>query len=266
MHRKSYEPAKVAHFDLPLPIFDEDDSPLDEKEDEFASPPQSNEFNPTIYDTSLPTLSNSGRIPRIMPAVYVGLVDNTIENDFNKIITIDCRYSYEYKGGHIKNAINANTTEILYKMLFSKVALTEFRHQKIALIFHCEFSKNRGPELAGYVREMDRTLNANNYPNLYYPEVYIIDGGYSTFYEAFPAYCDGGYTKMRDKFHRRSGDLNKSILKYRESMQQTKRRIRHNNENCDLNENATSPTSKVSGRKARNYISEDSPAVQVLDF
>ena len=34
-----------------------------------------------------------------------------------------------------------------------------------------------------YLRSQDRLLNSDNYPSLYYPEVYILDGGYKAFYE-----------------------------------------------------------------------------------
>jgi len=32
---------------------------------------------------------------------------------------------------------------------------------------------------------------------LFYPEVYLLDGGYRSFYKAHPDRCDGSYVKMR---------------------------------------------------------------------
>jgi hypothetical protein len=32
-------------------------------------------------------------------------------------------------------------------------------------------------------------LNENSYPNLYYPELYLLEGGYKSFYESFKLYC-----------------------------------------------------------------------------
>ena len=48
------------------------------------------------------------------------------------------------------------------------------------LIFHCEFSKNRGPNMSRFLREQDRKVSA--YPSLHYPEIYLLDKGYKQFY------------------------------------------------------------------------------------
>ncbi len=63
-------------------------------------------------------------------------------------------------------------------------------NKKTIMIFHCEFSSERGPGLLRFLRNQDRSLNANSYPNLYYPELYLLEGGYKSFYETFKAYCD----------------------------------------------------------------------------
>ena len=49
------------------------------------------------------------------------------------------------------------------------------------VIFHCEFSSKRGPKMCRYVRKTDRTMNKQNYPKLFYPEIYILHGGYKVF-------------------------------------------------------------------------------------
>lgn len=44
-----------------------------------------------------------------------------------------------------------------------------------------------------YLREKDRTLNALAYPKLFYPEIYVLEGGYSSFfqeYKVLSAYLD----------------------------------------------------------------------------
>uniref|UniRef100_A0AAZ3S3Q8 protein-tyrosine-phosphatase n=1 Tax=Oncorhynchus tshawytscha TaxID=74940 RepID=A0AAZ3S3Q8_ONCTS len=46
---------------------------------------------------------------------------------------------------------------------------------RVLLVFHCEFSSERGPRMCRFVRERDRTMN--EYPNLHYPEIYILKGG-----------------------------------------------------------------------------------------
>lgn len=77
--------------------------------------------------------------------------------EFNSHITtfrvIDCRFEYEYQGGHVPGAINLNTAEMVEQFLLKEVALPppsrsgDGRSEKVVLIFHCEFSAVRGPTL-----------------------------------------------------------------------------------------------------------------------
>ena len=58
--------------------------------------------------------------------------------------------------------------------------------KRCIVIFHCEFSSERGPTLSRFLRNQDRLRNNDSYPNLYYPEIYLLEGGYKAFYEQFP--------------------------------------------------------------------------------
>ena len=84
-------------------------------------------------------------------------------------------------------------------------------------VFHCEFSVNRGPYMAQIFRGFDRELNKEKYPELFYPNIYILDGGYKKFFAEYSDFCDGGYVPMRDEEHKLNGDLVKSTSQYRES-------------------------------------------------
>ncbi|KAM3185485.1 hypothetical protein ACTXT7_006252 [Hymenolepis weldensis] len=65
------------------------------------------------------------------------------------------------------------------------------------LIFHCEFSSQRGPELCRFLRRVDRLINYSRYPFLFYPYVYVMMGGYEAFYRKCPELCEPrGYLKM----------------------------------------------------------------------
>lgn len=48
------------------------------------------------------------------------------------------------------------------------------------LVFHCEFSSERAPRLARFLRNYDRSVNV--YPSLHYPEIYLLKDGYKEFY------------------------------------------------------------------------------------
>ena len=55
--------------------------------------------------------------------------------------------------------------------------------KRVVLIFHCEFSSERGPKLSRFLRSQDRMMNKDCYPYLHYPELYLLDGGYKVYFE-----------------------------------------------------------------------------------
>ena len=54
------------------------------------------------------------------------------------------------------------------------------------IVAHCEFSQKRGPKLLRYLRKRDREINEEHYPNLIYPHIFLLQGGYSNFVKEFP--------------------------------------------------------------------------------
>ncbi|CAH8439584.1 unnamed protein product [Dicrocoelium dendriticum] len=71
------------------------------------------------------------------------------------------------------------------------------------VIFHCEFSSQRAPDLATFLRNIDRISNYHRYPFLYFPEIYIMKGGYSAFYQSYPHLCaPDNYVKMSHRDYR----------------------------------------------------------------
>jgi M-phase inducer phosphatase len=73
-----------------------------------------------------------------------------------RLILFDCSYPYEYEGGHIKGAKNIYTKEHILKEFVdmkqpeqnpaqqNDMSVSKKRN---ILIFHCEFSSERGPNL-----------------------------------------------------------------------------------------------------------------------
>ncbi|XP_045565325.1 M-phase inducer phosphatase 1 isoform X1 [Salmo salar] len=165
-------------------------------------------------------------------------------------LIIDCRYPYEYHGGHIKGADNLHTEAQIQGVLLQLPALyqlsswgraptsppgqapdpgvsgisiggvlqrsssqshspgsgttppgqgspMEGSSPRKLIVFHCEFSSERGPRLCHYLRELDRVLHASLYPLLFYPELYLLEGGYRHFYSCYPELCEPrGYVPM----------------------------------------------------------------------
>lgn len=64
---------------------------------------------------------------------------------------VDCRYPYEFEGGHIRGAQNFYTQEhILTELVNTKTEtpkLVSDEPKRNIIVFHCEFSSERGPKL-----------------------------------------------------------------------------------------------------------------------
>lgn len=107
---------------------------------------------------------------------------------------IDCRYPFEYRGGHIRGAINLSNKDLVHDI---------FMHEErpnAVIIFYCEFSSQRGPSSYHHLRECDRKHNAMQYPRVWYPQTFVLQGGYKAFFEAFPDSCEPrAYVPMLDE-------------------------------------------------------------------
>lgn len=77
-----------------------------------------------------------------------------------RFVVIDCRFKWEYEGGHIRGAINLQTAEEVDQFLLqANQGLWEGYESlpnpsksgdpapqgKVVVIFHCEFSEKRAP-------------------------------------------------------------------------------------------------------------------------
>lgn len=62
---------------------------------------------------------------------------------------IDCRYPYEFEGGHIIGALNLYTHEQVLEEFVAKRTETVAANglKRNIIVFHCEFSSERGPKL-----------------------------------------------------------------------------------------------------------------------
>ncbi|XP_051000609.1 M-phase inducer phosphatase 2 [Acomys russatus] len=124
----------------------------------------------------------------ISTETMVALLTGKFSNIVEKFVIVDCRYPYEFEGGHIKNAVNLPLERDAETFLLQHPITPCSLDKRIILIFHCEFSSERGPRMCRFVRERDRA--ANEYPSLYYPEMYILKGGYKEFFPQHPNFCE----------------------------------------------------------------------------
>lgn len=128
-------------------------------------------------------------IPRITPETMVELLDGSHADRYGRLHIIDCRYPYEWQGGHIPSSTNITSLEAATQLLLVDTSTSA----NDVFVFHCEFSSERGPRMALHVRRQDRLANAHRYPHLTLPHVYILDGGYKAFWLHCPHLCLPAY-------------------------------------------------------------------------
>lgn len=79
------------------------------------------------------------------------LLSGEFDENIASYQVIDCRYPYEFVGGHIRGAVNLFTQDqIIDQLVKTKTempSITAGDQKRHILIFHCEFSSERGPKL-----------------------------------------------------------------------------------------------------------------------
>ena len=85
--------------------------------------------------------SEEESIPRISKDTMIDVLDGKYDASFERSLIVDCRFEYEFEGGHIDGAVNHNDKEHLTNLLLDQVA----SHGRSLLIFHCEYSACRAP-------------------------------------------------------------------------------------------------------------------------
>jgi len=147
---------------------------------------------PTLMNTSQPELNclSSGTV--------VDLISGKFSDVFRRILILDCRFDYEFKGGHILGALNIPQEEDLDN-IFIKCDEHHDMGEALCLVFHCEFSSHRAPKAYKRLRAWDRKKHEQCYPKLIFPEMYLLEGGYKKFFEECPDWCEPqGYIEMKD--------------------------------------------------------------------
>lgn len=167
------------------------------------------------------------------------ILDNKHSHLYDRHVVIDCRFEYEYSGGHIDGAININNKERLEEALIASASPSE----RVLLIFHCEYSAHRGPRMAMHLRSLDRQINMNRYPILNYPDIVVLSGGYSNFFESCKDRCfPKRYVEMNDAgFTER---CEREMERFRRTMKTTRSFTAVGS--CNNNNNTSSPVAQRS--------------------
>ncbi|KAL2629225.1 hypothetical protein R1flu_013911 [Riccia fluitans] len=137
-----------------------------------------------------------------LPSISVDIMKEILsgERDFpnDSVVVIDSRHQFEYNGGHIKGALHVQDPKSIEDFYIKNTA----NGKDLAIIFHCEFSSARAPKLFRHMRNLDRQRHIAVYPELSFPHMYILHGGYKAFYETYPEFCDPReYVRMVDPLY-----------------------------------------------------------------
>ncbi|KAK6024604.1 rhodanese-like protein, partial [Ostertagia ostertagi] len=175
---------------------------LERGESQQGSP----KFGPTV-EYSLPGVEH----PQRESLAFRSISGETLATEIRRLgpeeferryLLIDCRYPYEYEGGHVKCAINLHDQNELESLFFPEDPNHPIRSR--IPIFYCEFSQKRGPGMALALRSIDRMRNELNYPKVDYAEMYLLDHGYRKFWNdgCYKSECvPCGYVPMTDSAH-----------------------------------------------------------------
>lgn len=167
--------------------------------------------------------SKEDGLVRISPQTLRDVLDGHYSHKMKRYHIIDCRFDYEFDGGHIDGAINVRHTSELESLLLSPTGGINAvdgalptpstsggvdGSQQVVLIFHCEFSKKRAPEVARELRTRDRKRNEGQWPQVHYPELYILEGGYCSFFKQCPTKCEPQAYREMEGHHLCDAKLN----------------------------------------------------------
>ncbi|ORY87106.1 hypothetical protein BCR37DRAFT_385521 [Protomyces lactucae-debilis] len=188
--------------------------------DEFLSAGKPN-VSPKVEAANEPTIlpsfqSREDQIRRISGATLARVLDGQYSHSYDQLQIVDCRFAYEYAGGHVHNAINISSLQALDE----HPLLTDPQPTRTLVILHCEFSAVRAPRIALHLRRRDRELNAHQYPKLHYPEMYILDGGYSTFHNEY-AHHATSYVGMKHEDHKACASKQMHVFRKNGKFQRT---------------------------------------------
>jgi hypothetical protein len=99
--------------------------------------------------------------------------------------------------------------------------------------------------MASFFRNIDRNMNEDNYPQLHYPHVYILKGGFSEFSKVHSDHIVGEYVRMLDGRARSTGELVAANSAFKERIVRAKEELEGekigSSENCQSDPKLLSP-------------------------
>jgi len=115
-----------------------------------------------------------GRFENVKQISCQEVRDILVEETTNPFVILDCRFDYEFFGGHLRGAVKCPTRTSIEEIF------EQYEHvENVKFILHCELSVCRAPRAADYLACLfDRYVGRK-------PTFYIMNGGYSRFWKLF---------------------------------------------------------------------------------
>jgi hypothetical protein len=144
----------------------------------------------------------------LTPSNLHSMLEDPTSHQYSDILIIDGRFAYEFRAGHIQTAKNVSAPSEMIEVY------TRYQSGHACVVFHCEYSQDRGPRLMWAFRGYDRQLHEAVYPKLSFPDVFLLTGGYRRFFRDYPQDCQGAYVEMRDRSFVESGEYQRVNSQY----------------------------------------------------
>eukprot|EP01134_Creolimax_fragrantissima_P003917 CFRG3917T1 len=201
---------------IPVPTFSHVQATPESRNDYMIMLPEDEALRGDGSICTLPIVRGRNHHINLCPKRAAELLEGKSLESFSSLEIIDARFPYEYKGGHIQGAKNLYTTAMLSEWAdaMREKLITSSDPRPICVLFYCEFSQQRGPSLYSHLRGLDRKWNIDSYPKLEFPELYVVHGGYRSFFKHAPSLCEPqNYVRMEDKEHRTELNKHQHIIK-----------------------------------------------------
>jgi rhodanese-related sulfurtransferase len=169
----------------------------------------------------LPTIPGSSTdYNRINAQTLQSVIDGQYDDKIEKYVIMDCRYEYEYVGGHIQSAIHMSPEQIFdyFREMPEPVRAADADgKRRLVIIMHCEYSTVRAPACIRLLRHYDRSVNLHrgySWPLCSFPDVYLLDGGYRKFFDNYKTSCEPqNYVPENAKQHQQLRVIHKRTRK-----------------------------------------------------
>ena len=171
-----------------------------------------------------------------IPMIDSNAVKKLLLEDENGVVLIDCRYFYEYRNGHISSSHNVVFPDdcqrgfiIARDKLLNCANHRNSEKRDLVYVFYDDGEANamamhhRATQLFRHIRNLDRLDNMRTYPNLCFPNMFVLKGGFKAFIESsrdreweddHRIFYEGSFVSMDDwRFSNETKELHNQVVK-----------------------------------------------------